>query len=397
MLKPHFKHSLSALGSTLHYAAHSHHPWPDCTLIAQQQYWLDSATKLDKKWVDILGDQLPRAQDRIADLLQWPIAPNIAFAPNTGEFVARLYSALDWSTAHLQPLTVVTSASEFHSFERQTKRLEETGRLRVVRIEVHPIESFTTRMIAAIQSNQPDMVFCSHVFFDTGLIEQNLELIVDAAPENTIIAFDGYHSVMAIPVNASNIASRAFYIGGGYKYAMAGEGCCFMAVPEHSLQLRPAYTGWFAAFNDLAGEQNGVDYANDGYRFFGATFDASGIYRFNAVQDWLAREGIAVSDIRAHTQQLKTVFIDGIMTSKKGTIAHELCETMLYENHSNWLDKTGSFLSFDLNNRTDHAITVEAKLKQLNVYIDRRGDRVRFGFGVYQDSNDVQKLLQKIT
>ena len=57
----------------------------------------------------------------------------VAWAPNTHEFVARLYSCFDPA----KPLRVLASASEFHSFRRQTRRLQEAGRLVVEEIHKH--------------------------------------------------------------------------------------------------------------------------------------------------------------------------------------------------------------------------------------------------------------------
>ena len=69
---------------------------------------------------------------------------------------------------------------------------------------------------------------------------------------------DGYHSFMAIetPIPPA-IAASAFFLGGGYKYAMAGEGMGFMHCPPGFGQ-RPPITGWFAEFGELdraAGQQ----------------------------------------------------------------------------------------------------------------------------------------------
>ena len=47
----------------------------------------------------------------------------------------------------------------------------------------------------------------------------------------TVVAIDGYHGFMAVPTDLSRIAGRAFYLAGGYKYAMAGEGVCFLHCP----------------------------------------------------------------------------------------------------------------------------------------------------------------------
>ena len=88
----------------------------------------------------------------------------------------------------------------------------------------------------------------------------------------------------------------AFYLGGGYKYAMAGEGCGFMHAPP-GFGPRPPVTGWFAEFEDLSLPPGSVGYAPDAMRFMGATFDPSGLYRFNAVRRMLADER---PDHRAH-------------------------------------------------------------------------------------------------
>ena len=46
-----------------------------------------------------------------------------------------------------------------------------------------------------------------------------------------MLALDGYHAFLARPVDLSGLADRAFFLAGGYKYAMAGEGACFLHCP----------------------------------------------------------------------------------------------------------------------------------------------------------------------
>ena len=74
---------------------------------------------------------------------------------------------------------------------------------------------------------------------------------------HALVVIDGYHAFAALPVDLSAIAERAFYLAGGYKYAMAGEGACFLAVPPGTT-LRPLSTGWFADFEGLSGAQHGA-------------------------------------------------------------------------------------------------------------------------------------------
>src|SRR3546814_4193410 len=52
-------------------------------------------------------------------------------------------------------------------------------------------------------------------------------------------------------------SGRAFYLAGGYKYAMAGEGACFLHAPA-GWGLRPRDTGWYAAFGALERSGGGV-------------------------------------------------------------------------------------------------------------------------------------------
>ena len=49
-LKSHFGRFLSAAPERLHFAAHSHHFWPDVSFAAQQQCWDDAARLADAKW-----------------------------------------------------------------------------------------------------------------------------------------------------------------------------------------------------------------------------------------------------------------------------------------------------------------------------------------------------------
>ena len=207
----------------------------------------------------------------------------------------RLFSALP----HDRPARVLTTDSEFHSFTRQLARLEEDRLVIAERVATEPFDSFPARFAAAAARGH-DLVFVSQVFFNSAATAGDLAALVAAVPENdTLIVIDGYHGFMALPTDFSRLAQRAFYLAGGYKYAMAGEGACFMHCPP-GYAPRPRDTGWFAAFGALTGAQRGVPYGDDGSRFLGATFDPSGLYRLAAVLDWIDAIGLTVEAIHAH-------------------------------------------------------------------------------------------------
>ena len=379
-LKAHFGEFLRSAGDWLHCTAHSHHPWPDATRAAHLAYWEDSARLTDAKWDKVFGEVIPEAQGHLARHLRLPHADAIAFAPNTHEFVVRLYSCLDWT----RPQRVLTTAHEFHSFERQTRRLEETGRLHATRVPAEPYESFADRFCA--QLAQPyDLVWLSHVFFDSGFQVTDLGRIVRACPATALVVIDGYHAFAALPLDLSNIAGRAFYLAGGYKYAMAGEGACFLAIPPGT-ELRPLATGWFADFAGLGGVQAGpVGYGDAGMRFFGATFDPSGLYRFNAVMRWLEELGMDFAAVHAHVQQLQARFVDAL----NGAPLRALPLARLVPPSAM---PRGNFLTFAL----PWATQAETALTAHRVRVDRRRDRLRIGFGVYHDEAFIGQLVDRL-
>lgn len=381
MLAAHFSRFRAADPGRLHFAAHSHHPWPDATESAHARFWSDSATLADRKWEKVFGEVVPAAQRHVARLLNLSDPGQVAFAPNTHEFVARIYSCFDPA----RPLRVLTSASEFHSFRRQTRRLQETGRLMVEEIPAAPWGTFVERFVAAARASPWDLVWFSHVFFDSAFRVDDLEAICDAAPPNALVCIDGYHAFCALPVDLARVHRRAFYLAGGYKYAMAGEGACWLAIPP-GCDLRPADTGWFASFETLssaAGEA--VPYSTDAFRFWGATFDPSGLYRFNAAMDWLASTRTTIADVHRHSVSMQKHFLDGLLRLRLGELVpgHLVPPADV---------KRGNFLAFDV----DDAEERHRRLAAQNIVIDRRDRRLRFGFGIYHDESDVARLLDAV-
>lgn len=376
----HFSEFYRGSGDWLHCTAHSHHPWPDVTRAAQLAYWDDAVRLTDRKWDKIFGEVVPEAQQHIARHLRLPDSGQIAFAPNTHEFVVRLYSCLDWS----RPQRVLTTAHEFHSFARQTRRLEETGRLSVTRVPADPYDNFVDRFCEALA--QPyDLVWLSHVFFDSSMLVQDLERIVRVCPGSAMIVIDGYHSFAALPVDLSSIARRIFFVAGGYKYAMTGEGACFLAVPPGN-ESRPLSTGWFADFAGLGAQQQAkVGYGEGGMRFFGATFDPTGIYRLNAVMRWLAQLDVSFGTIHEHVQELQRRFVEALRTHPIPALPLDRLVPPLGI-------ARGNFVTFAL----PWAEEAEAALTRHRISVDRRADRLRIGFGIYHPDDFIERLMERL-
>jgi selenocysteine lyase/cysteine desulfurase len=175
-------------------------------------------------------------------------------------------------------------------------------------------------------------------------------------------------------------------MAGGYKYAMAGEGACLLHVPPVR-RWRPRDTGWFASFGTLeSGDADAAPYAAGGAGFLGATFDPVGLYRLNAVMGWLAGIGVTVEAIHAHVHGLQRAFVERLAALRLPALHPEQLVVPIEA------AARGHFLTF----RTAAAGPIHHRLLDANVVTDYRGDRLRFGFGLYHDRDDVDELCRRL-
>nr|WP_246359868.1 aminotransferase class V-fold PLP-dependent enzyme [Stakelama sediminis] len=360
----------------MHFAAHSHHLWPDASYEGQIAAWNDAARLADRKWGRVMEEVWPAAQRHVAHEIGVPDPSTIVFAGNTHDFLIRVASAME-----NRPIRILTTDGEFHSFSRQVARWEEAGSVTVDRIAVG--EELADRLIEQAKLNAYDLIFVSQVMFGSGAVTHGLErLAALAGPAGPWVVIDGYHGFMATDTDLSAFADRVFYLAGGYKYAMAGEGVAVMHAPP-GYGMRPELTGWYAAFEDLAAPPGTVGYAPDARRFMGATFDPSGLYRFVAVRDMLAKEALTTARISEHCNGLKQQLL-------AGRSATPLAQARLLNPPA--AGPQARFLAF----RTPDAMVLHAALSVRGVMTDVRGDVLRIGFGLYQDEADVTALLNAL-
>jgi len=372
-VKQHFSRFLESDPDRLHFAAHSHHPWPDVSYEAHKQAWQDAAKHIDDKWDHVFGTIIPETTALIADILGMQGSDTITFAPNTHELVLRIVSCLD------PPVRILTTDSEFHSFNRQSRRWEEAGLAIIDRVGAEPFDSFSERFTREARAGVHDLIFLSEVFYNSGFVVPELDRIVSSVSEDkAFIVIDGYHAFMARPSNIGAIQDRVFYLAGGYKYAMSGEGACFLHCPP-GYGNRPVNTGWYAGFGQLeTGVSDLVSYGKDGSRFSGATTDPSGVYRMRAVLGWLDDEGATPGAISQHVMGLQGRFLDADIRPGRLLPPDGL--------------ERGNFLTFE----TDEAGAIYQALHDRNVITDYRGDRFRIGFGIYQNETDVDRLVETL-
>ena len=372
-----FSRALGAAPGRLHFAAHSHHLWPDASFDGQVEAWNDAARLADRKWDKVMGEIWPEAQGHVARELGTDTADALVFSSNTHDFLVRLVMA---APRRGGPLRALTSDGEFHSARRQFARWQEEQWIALEQVPAEPFETLSERFLARAQSGEHDLILVSQVLFNSGRTFDRVdELAGLGSPDGPWIVVDGYHAFMALdrPFGAE-AAKTAFYLGGGYKYAMAGEGCAFLHAPP-GFGARPPITGWYAEFEDLSLPPGSVGYAKDARRFLGATFDPSALYRFNAVQRMLADNGLTTARISNHVAQLQRQLVDSLPDTALATA--ELLNPLDGEAHAR-------FLAF----RSSSAQQWHEALMAQDCITDLRGDVLRLGFAIYHDAKDVDRL-----
>ncbi|MEN3747179.1 class V aminotransferase [Sphingomonas sp. HF-S3] len=370
-----FQRALAAAPERLHFAAHSHHLWPDASFLGHIAAWEDGVRLADRKWERVMGEIWPAAQAHVAAELNLPDPASVVFAGNTHDFLLRIVSAIG-----RHPVRILSTDGEFHSFRRQAARWVESGR---IVLETLP-NGDEARFLERAASGEHDLIFVSQVFFGSGRRFGDLATLAALSkPDGPWVVIDGYHGFMAVETDLSAIADRVFYLAGGYKYAMAGEGVALMHAPP-GYGARPEITGWYAEFDDLSLPPGSVGYAPDARRYMGATFDPSGLYRFVAVRDMLAQEGLSTEAINAHVETLRAPLLDRI-----GSTALRDAELL----NPPGPGSQSRFLAF----RHERAAALQAALIEQDIVTDVRGDVLRIGLGLYQTTRDVEELLSVLS
>lgn len=352
---------------------HSHQAWPDVAREAQLEAFDDAALHVDEKW----GPALEAAEDvRRAVATRIQSQPGeVALASNTHELVTRFLSALDWKKRS----RIVSTRGEFHTIYRQLSRLAEEG-VEVVWVDPLPAESLADRLSSAVNARTA-AVLVSNVLFETSSCVPDLEALAKRCiEEGAQLLVDSYHAFNVVPFAVSDLGDEVFVVGGGYKYAQWGEGCCFMRVPS-SFEGRPIYTGWFSDFGGLSAPRDGrpVQYgARPAERFAGSTYDPTSHYRARRVARFFDEQALDVETLRRISLGQTAQLIEGLAGFDVRT--------------PKAAEARGGFVSVQL----EHASEVSAALAKRGIHTDVRGSLLRLGPAPYTTPQELELALQAL-
>jgi kynureninase len=358
---------------------HSHQAWPDVALEGQVEAFEDAARHVDDKWERALA-KADEVREGFRRALADPGA-EIALGASTHDLILRFLSALD---LRARP-RLVTTDGEFHTLRRQLARLHEEG-LDVARLPAEPADSLAERLADAVDE-RTSAVLVSAVLFETARIVPGLEALAGACERaGAELLVDAYHALGAMPfaVHDQGLA-RAWVVGGGYKYLQLGEGNCFLRLPAHAGDLRPAITGWYAEFSALAHEHDPlrVAYGRGAERYAGSTYDPTSHYRAARVMRFFDQQGLTPERLRAgyrHQVDLLAARFDALGAP----------DDLVTRDRATPLERYGAFLAL----RTPVAGDLQAALAARGVMTDSRGSWLRLGPAPYLADEQLDEAVE---
>jgi len=362
-LRPHYRAFVR--NERILLTGHSHQAWPDVARAAMLDAFDDAAELVDDKW--------GRAFEA-ADALRAGVATRIgctadeiALAANTHELVVRFLSCLDLrNKRHL-----VTTGGEFHTIDRQLRRLAEEG-IEITWVDARDPSTLAERLAAAVRDDTA-AVLCSTVLFQSSSIVPGIDELVRVVRARGVeVLLDAYHAFQVVPFR---VPEGAFLVAGGYKYAQLGEGNCFLRVPPDTT-LRPVITGWFAGFGALADPRDPgrVPYpARPAERFAGSTYDPTSHYRARAVLGFFDQQGMTVERLRATSLRQTARILAGLEGFDVVTPREDAARA--------------GFVAVRVGNVKE----VVEGLRRDGVLVDARGDIVRLGPAPYLTGDEIDR------
>jgi kynureninase len=366
-LAPHY--SAFRVSARLLLTGHSHQAWPDVGREGVLEAWDDAALAVDDKWERAFA-KAERVREGFRALLGDP-GGAIALDQNTHGLVLRFLSALDLRG---RP-RLITTDGEFHTLRRQLARLDEAG-LEVVRVPARPADRLAERMASELD-DRTAAVLVSSVLFEDSRVVPGLDELAHACEANgTELLVDAYHALGCLPFELPSPAT--WVVGGGYKYLQLGEGNCFLRLPPHADELRPAITGWFAEFEEMAAEKTPgvVEYPRGGARFAGSTYDPTSHYRAARVLEFWNVKGLTPHELRERYLHQTTLLARGL---------HEL-GLMVEQDREPY----GGFVAVEL----DGAEEVSRRLAEAGAATDSRGRHLRLGPAPYVTDEQLESALE---
>jgi kynureninase len=186
---------------------------------------------------------------------------------------------------------VVMSALDFPTTTYQWLAKQRTG---VQPVLVPGRDGLTTpaEEYAAAVDRRTELLVASHVYFQSGYVQDLGRLAEIAHRAGALCLIDAYQGTGQLPTDVHG-AGVDFLVGGGLKWLLGGPGCAFLYVRrELHDRLHPTDVGWFAHADQFAFRTDVFDPAPDARRFEGGTPSVAAAYAMAAGLEIVLEVGV---------------------------------------------------------------------------------------------------------
>ncbi|HYM91606.1 MAG TPA: aminotransferase class V-fold PLP-dependent enzyme [bacterium] len=156
-------------------------------------------------------------------------------------------------------------------------------------------------------------VATSHVYFQSGAIQDIAALARLAHARGAYLLVDAYQSAGQLPIDV-RAAGADFLVTGGLKWLLGGPGIAYVyARRALHPQLQPEVFGWFGHRDQFAFDVTRLEYADDARRLEGGTPAIAAVYAGRAGLEYVHE--LSPARLRARQVELTTALVEALRSA----------------------------------------------------------------------------------
>jgi selenocysteine lyase/cysteine desulfurase len=247
-------------------------------------------------WYDIWWEALAELRRGYASVIGAG-ENEIALHPNISSALTVLGESLDYSD---RP-RVVTTSLDLPTIPYQWLAKSRRG----VEVEIIQSPDQTTVPLELFEraiDGRTALVATSHVFYNSGAIQDVAAIAAIAHRHGALCLIDGYQAAGQVPVDVKALGLD-FYCSGGLKWLLGGTGVAFLYANAGLIErLVPEATGWFSQRDQFRFDPSELEFHTDARRLEAGTPPLMPVYAQLGGLEVLAEAGLAA--VQRETRRL---------------------------------------------------------------------------------------------
>ena len=331
----------------------------------------ENGTRNFNDWVDTKG----RARTSLASMMNVR-DEQVAFVRNTSDGFASIAAGLPWKAGD----NIVSFAGEFPSNFYPWRRVRDEHGVELRLAPEHGGRIDLDELIAMIDSNTR-IVAISAVQFASGF-RTDLERIGRAARAvDALFCVDIIQGLGAMPFDLpAQFVDAA--CGASHKWLCAPEGCGFIYLSDGARErVKPILTGWISVETPWDFADREQPFKSTALAWESGTGCSALFYGLEESLKLLIDTG--ASNIETHLAALTDQLCDGLAGTNYELVSSRLAgerSQIVCIKHRNGI----------------HPNALAAELEAQNIIVSPRGDRLRIAPHFYNDSGDIERLLEAL-